>query len=65
MKGDVSAMSSAVVLGVDIGTTNLKLVACDADGRLLGVAQQRYPVETSAEGWITQRPEVWWQTIDT
>lgn len=57
-------MSSQVVIGIDIGTTNLKLVACDSDGRLLGMAQQRYPLETSAEGFITQHPEVWWQALD-
>ena len=54
-------MSSPVLLGVDVGTTGVKVVAVDPDGRLVAENTVRYPthvtgnaVEQDAHDWLPQ-----------
>jgi xylulokinase len=53
----------ALLLGVDLGTSSLKLSALDPAGRL--VAQASAPVSTIAprEGWHEQDPHGWWRAL--
>jgi xylulokinase len=50
-----------VALGIDVGTQSCKCVALDAHGRLRGVGQYGYSVETPRPQWAEQHPEAWWQ----
>jgi xylulokinase len=52
-------MSSALLMGVDLGTSSTKTVIIDASGRLLSVATQEYNFDTPRPGWAEQDPEVW------
>ncbi|NLX11578.1 MAG: xylulokinase [Chloroflexi bacterium] len=52
-----------VMLGIDVGTQSAKCVVLDANGQLLGVGQQGYPVLTPRPNWAEQDPEAWWQAV--
>jgi xylulokinase len=47
--------------GLDVGTSAVKGVAISADGEVLGVAEEEYPLSTPRPGWSEQDPEDWWQ----
>jgi len=53
--------SSELVLGIDVGTSALKALAIDADGRVRAQASAAYETQTPQPGWSEQRPEDWWQ----
>lgn len=53
----------AIYLGVDIGTTSAKCLAVDEDGRVLGLAQQSYPMARPLPGWAEQDPEDYWLAL--
>lgn len=52
-----------IVLGVDQGTTNTKVVALDRTGKLIAAATR--PIATAAPepGWVEQDPEVMFQNV--
>lgn len=49
-----------LTLGVDIGTTSVKVVAVDTAGRQVAEAQEPHPLHTPQPGWTEQDPEDWW-----
>ena len=51
-----SGHDAEVVLGVDIGTTSAKAVACDASGIVHGRAERAYPVRGPGPGHAVQDP---------
>jgi len=53
-------MSDAYTIGLDLGTTNCKAVALDADGSLLGSASSEHRLYTPQSGWGEQRAEDVW-----
>ncbi|UQN08502.1 xylulokinase [Deinococcus sp. QL22] len=48
-----------VTLGLDLGTSGVKVVALGADGRTVVQASRAYPLLTPQPGWTEQRPEDW------
>lgn len=56
-------MSSNCILGLDIGTSGCKVLALDADGRILGSVIEEYPLYTPLPGWSEQNPGDWWQGV--
>ncbi len=53
--------SDALVIGVDIGTTNSKAVACRLDGRIVAEARMEHAVSSPQAGWFEHDAEaVWW-----
>lgn len=50
-----------VFLGIDLGTSSVKVLATDSRNRLLGEATREYPVDYPREKWAQQDPEHWWQ----
>lgn len=50
-----------VTLGIDVGTSGIKVVAVDPDGRRLTEADRGYPLLTPRPGWTEQRPGDWWE----
>lgn len=46
-----------VVLGVDIGTSAVKVIGCDADGATLGGADRDYPLDNPRRGYAVQDPD--------
>ena len=52
------------VLGLDLGTTEVKAGLVDLDGRLLGLARAGYGLDVSGgRGWAEQDPGAWWSAV--
>ncbi len=49
--------------GFDIGTSGLKGVVVDADGRTLATTTQPWRLDSPRPGWFEQDPENWWTTF--
>ena len=48
-------------LGIDLGTSAVKVVVVDAAGQLRGMGSAEYPVHHPAPGHAEQDPAEWWQ----
>jgi xylulokinase len=48
------------VLGIAVGTSGLKAVLLDEDGRTIGEATAGYERRTPQPGWTEQDPDDWW-----
>lgn len=48
-----------VTLGLDLGTSGVKVVALNAAGRTVAQATRAYPLLTPRPGWTEQRPQDW------
>ena len=46
-------------IGVDLGTSALKLLLMDAEGQILNVVSKEYPLEFPRPGWSQQNPDDW------
>jgi xylulokinase len=56
----------AAILGIDLGTTEVKVGLVTIDGRLLGLTRAGYRTETdTANGRAEQDPEAWWGALTT
>src|SRR3954452_8190178 len=52
------------VLGLDLGTTEVKAGLVDLEGRLLGLARAGYSLDVSGgRGWVEQDPGAWWSAV--
>lgn len=55
--------SEACFLGIDVGTTNAKVMLIDAQARVLRAASREYPVNYPRSGWAEQDTEMWWSAV--
>lgn len=53
-------MGPATFLGIDLGTSSVKVAAVDAAGRLVAEAKAAYPLNAPRPGWAEQDPQSWW-----
>jgi xylulokinase len=51
----------STLIGLDVGTSGVKGIAIDADGAVLAIAEEPYPLSTPHPGWAEQDPEDWWR----
>jgi xylulokinase len=51
----------AIHLGLDLGTTAVKALAIDDQGRVLAEASREYTYATPHPGWVEQDAEDWWR----
>jgi xylulokinase len=52
------------ILGIDLGTTEVKAGLVDLDGRLLAIARAGYGLEVGhGPGWAEQDPGSWWSAV--
>lgn len=52
-------------IGIDLGTSSVKLLLTDENGKILGSVSGSYPVNYPFPGWSEQSPEDWYTvTID-
>ena len=49
------------IIGIDLGTTGVKSVLVDSEGKVCGSTNEEYPLITVKPGWAQQSPELWWQ----
>lgn len=50
-----------MVLGVDVGTTAVKVLLLDEEARLLRAAERPHPLLTPHPGFAEEDPEAWWR----
>lgn len=49
-----------IFLGIDLGTSSVKVLAVDQNGNILGETSKEYPVHYPKANWAEQNPEDWW-----
>ena len=54
-----------LLLGLDIGTTAMKIALFDRTGALLAVSTQEYDLLTPAPNYVEEKPEVYWDAFCT
>lgn len=59
----LGVIPTARALGVDVGTTAVKVVALDARGRVAGEAHAAHDVASPRPGWAEAEPETWWASV--
>ncbi len=54
---------TAAILGIDLGTTDVKVGLVGLDGRLLAIARAGYALDVGPEGRAEQDPGAWWSAV--
>ncbi|MBV9492466.1 MAG: xylulokinase [Verrucomicrobia bacterium] len=49
------------LLGLDLGTSSLKAVVASDKGKIVGLGQGEYPIDTPEPGAAEQDPALWWK----
>lgn len=52
-------------IGIDLGTSAVKLLLMDADGTVKNIVSREYPLYFPHSGWSEQKPEDWYQETMT
>jgi xylulokinase len=52
-----------LLLGIDIGTSNVKAVLATPDGQVRAQAAAALPIHHLRPGWVEQDPADWWQGV--
>ena len=52
-------------IGIDLGTSAVKLLLVDGEGRVVNTVSKEYPLYFPQNGWSEQRPEDWWNACLT
>lgn len=50
-------------IGIDLGTSALKLLLVDSGGEVLNTVTREYPLSFPHPGWSEQSPEDWWRAV--
>ena len=50
----------AYFLGIDLGTSSVKVILIDENGKVIGKSSENYPLHSPHPGWVEQNPEDWW-----
>lgn len=48
-------------IGVDLGTSAVKLLLMEGNGKIANVVSREYPLYFPHPGWSEQKPEDWWE----
>jgi xylulokinase len=54
-------MTASTLLGVDLGTSSVKVAVTDLGGHLLSEVSRTYAVESANVGWAESDPRIWWR----
>lgn len=52
-------------IGIDLGTSAVKLLLVDGEGRIWNSVSRSYPISYPRPGWAEQDPEDWWRETVT
>lgn len=52
-----------IYIGVDLGTSSVKLLAMDEKGKILNTVSKEYPISFPKPGWSEQNPEDWFEAV--
>lgn len=50
-------------IGIDLGTSAVKLLLMDAEGKIENTVSKEYPLHFPHPGWSEQAPEDWWNAV--
>ena len=50
-------------IGVDLGTSAVKLLLMESDGTIVNIVSEKYPIAFPHPGWSEQEPEDWWNAV--
>ncbi len=50
------------LMGIDIGTSNVKIIVISAEGELVAIETSSYPLYSPQPGWSEQNPTDWWNS---
>lgn len=50
-------------IGVDLGTSAVKLLLMEESGKICGSVSREYPLYFPQPGWSEQKPEDWWDAV--
>ena len=53
----------ATYIGIDLGTSAVKLLLVDEQGKIHNEVTKEYPLEFPQPGWSQQNPEDWWNAV--
>ena len=53
-------MTQPTFLGIDVGTSSIKVIAVSPNGQMLAATSSPMTVNVEHPGWSEQRPEDWW-----
>lgn len=59
MKGSVHLY----YIGIDLGTSAVKLLLVDGSGQICGSVSEEYPLSFPQPGWSEQEPADWWDAV--
>ena len=48
-------------IGVDLGTSSVKLLMMDGSGKIERIVSREYPIAFPHPGWSEQDPDDWWR----
>ncbi|HDD64703.1 MAG TPA: xylulokinase, partial [Firmicutes bacterium] len=48
------------LIGIDVGTTGVKIILIDENGKVVATSTEEYPLFTPRPGWAEQNPYHWW-----
>ena len=51
------------LLGIDLGTSSVKVVVLDLEGRSLASTTSAYPVDNPEPAWAETDPALWWEAV--
>ena len=51
------------LLGIDLGTTNVKALIIDEEGKLISEANKEYTISTPLPGYAEQDPDMWYKSL--
>ena len=64
MSSPTGRSTTPVVLGIDLGTNEVKAGVVALDGRLVALGRAGYPMDVSGgPGWAEQDPGAWWSAV--
>ncbi len=52
-----------MLLGIDVGTSSIKAMLMEEDGKIAAVKAKGYDVHFPQPGWAEQDPEEWWEAL--
>ena len=50
-------------IGVDLGTSAVKLLLMESDGTIANIVSEKYPIAFPHPGWSEQEPDDWWDAV--
>lgn len=50
-------------IGVDLGTSAVKLLLMETDGTIANIVSEKYPIAYPHPGWSEQEPDDWWDAV--